>query len=123
MTPEIDSMAPAFNHDELMDRIDGDFEFLEESIEMLEEDARPLVEQIRAAVAARDASSLASSAHTLKGMLSNFCAETAEGTAGDLERRGRENRLEDVAPVVDALDQAITLLRAELKAFLGENRQ
>jgi HPt (histidine-containing phosphotransfer) domain-containing protein len=105
-------MAPAFDHDELMDRIDGDFEFLEESMEMLDEDAGPLLEKVRAATRARDASALVSPAHTLKGMLSNFCAEAAEGTARELEMRGRENRLEGVDAVVDALDREITALRA-----------
>jgi HPt (histidine-containing phosphotransfer) domain-containing protein len=115
-------MTSAFDHDELMDRIDGDFEFLEESIEMLEEDAGPLLDQVRAAAAARNASELVSPAHTLKGMLSNFCAGAAEDTARDLEMRGRENRLEDVDAVVDGLDREVTRLRAELRSFLVENQ-
>jgi HPt (histidine-containing phosphotransfer) domain-containing protein len=115
-------MTPAFDRDELMDRVDGDLEFLEESVEMLDEDAAPLLEQIRAAVAAHDAGALVSPAHTLKGMLANFCAEAAEGAARDLEMRGREDRLDGADAVVDALDREVARLRAELGAFLGQNR-
>lgn len=115
-------MQPAFDHDELMERIDGDIEFLEESIEMLEEDADPLLVQIREATATRDANALVTPAHTLKGMLSNFCAEAAERAALELEMRGRENRLEDVDTLVDSLDEETSRLRAELKTFVGAQR-
>ncbi len=116
-------MSPAFDHDELMERIDGDIEFLVESIEMLEEDVDPLLDNIREAAMARDASALVTPAHTLKGMLSNFCAEAAERAAHVLEMRGRENRLEDVDPLVDLLDQETRRLRAELLTFVGARRQ
>lgn len=116
-------MPPAFDHDELMERIDGDFEFLAESIEMLEEDAGPLLEQIRKAAKSRDASALVTPAHTLKGMLSNFCAEASEHTAHELELRGRENRLEDIDPLVDLLDEETKRLRAELHSFVGAHRE
>jgi HPt (histidine-containing phosphotransfer) domain-containing protein len=115
-------MTAAFDHDELMDRIDGDVEFLEESIEMLDEDVGPLLEKIRSAVVARDAGALVAPAHTLKGLLSNFCAGAAEATARDLEMRGRESRLEEADAVVDALDRDMTQLRAELQTFLGDKR-
>lgn len=116
-------MPPAFDHDELMERIDGDIEFLAESIEMLEEDAGPLLEQIREAAKSSDASALVTPAHTLKGMLSNFCAEAAERAAHVLEMRGRENRLEDIDPLVDLLDEETKRLRAELHSFVGAHRQ
>ncbi len=116
-------MPPAFDHDELMERIDGDIEFLLESIEMLEEDLDPLLDQIREATTARDASALVTPAHTLKGMLSNFCAEAAERAAYELEMRGRENRLEDVHLLVDLLDKETRRLRAELQTFVGAHRQ
>ena len=116
-------MPPAFDHDELMERIDGDLEFLVETIEMLEEDADPLLDQIRKAATARDASSLVMPAHTLKGMLSNFCAEAAERAAYELEMLGREDRLDDVDALADSLDQETTRLRAELHTFVGAHRE
>jgi len=111
-------MPPTFNQAELMDRIDGDVEFLEECIEIFDEDAAPLLAKIREAVAARDAEALVTPAHTLKGMLSNFCAAAAEGAARDLEMRGRENELQDCDAAVTALDDELKRLRTELQTFL-----
>ena len=67
---------------------------------------------------AQNAEALATSAHTLKGMLSNFCAPSAEGAARDLEMRGRENRLEDCDAAVTTLADELKRLRTELQAFL-----
>jgi len=111
-------MPPTFNPAELMDRIDGDVEFLEECIEIFDEDSAPLLAKIREAVAALDAEALVTPAHTLKGMLSNFCAVAAEGAARDLEMRGRENRLQDSDAAVTTLDDELKRLRTELQTFL-----
>jgi two-component system sensor histidine kinase/response regulator len=111
-------MTPKFNQAELLDRIDGDVEFLEECIEIFDEDSTPLLEQIRAAVATQDAEALVTPAHTLKGMLSNFCAPAAEGAARDLEMCGRENRLQECDAFVTTLDDELKRLRVELQSFL-----
>jgi HPt (histidine-containing phosphotransfer) domain-containing protein len=114
-------MSPAFDRDELMDRVDGDLEFLAETVEMLDEDAAPLLEQIRAAVAARDAGALVSPAHTLKGMLANFCADAAERVARELEMGGREKSLGAADTLVKKLQMEVDQLRAELQTFLEAN--
>ena len=44
-------MPDAFDEVALMDRVDGDVEFLEETIAMLDEDSPALLEQIRTAAA------------------------------------------------------------------------
>jgi HPt (histidine-containing phosphotransfer) domain-containing protein len=111
-------MTAAFDQEELMDRLDGDIEFLEESIEMLDEDLPPLLEQIQAAIAALDANSLMTSAHTLKGMLSNFCADVAERAAYDIEMCGRENRMDNVDTLAKTLSVETERLKADLRAFL-----
>ena len=111
-------MPLTFDQAQLMERIDGDVEFLGECIEIFDEDATPLFENIREAVAARDAAALVSQAHTLKGMLSNFCAAAAERAAKDLEMRGRENRLQDCDAAVTTLDDELRRLRADLQTFL-----
>jgi HPt (histidine-containing phosphotransfer) domain-containing protein len=114
---------PAFDHKELMDRIDGDLEFLEESIEVLEEDAAPLLTRIREAVAAGDADAVVVPAHTLKGLLSNFCADAAESAAREIEARARANRLDGVNALVQTAESETERLRAELETFLGGQRR
>ncbi|MHC4409288.1 MAG: Hpt domain-containing protein [Planctomycetota bacterium] len=115
-------MSPTFNQAELMDRIDGDVEFLGECIEIFDEDSTPLLEQIRGAVATQDAEALVTPAHTLKGMLSNFCAPAAEGAARDLEMRGREDTLRECDAIVAALDDELKRLRVELQSFMESLR-
>ena len=113
----------AFDQDELMDRIEGDLEFLEESIEIFDEDVTPLLERIRAAAASRNAEALITPAHTLKGLLSNFCADAAERAAREIEQRAREQRLDGIDALVQGLEQETSRLRCELQAFLEAQRQ
>ena len=74
-------MSCAFDEEALLERVDGDIEFLEETVAMLDEDSPALLEAIRAAVRSSDAAALVKAAHALKGMLANFCAEPAAAAA------------------------------------------
>jgi HPt (histidine-containing phosphotransfer) domain-containing protein len=111
-------MSEIFDENELMDRVDGDREFLEETIAMLDEDSPSLLEQIRAAAASRDAEELAKAAHVLKGMLANFCAEPAEAAARKLEMMGREGQLVDVVAATDRVQHETGRLQESLHEFL-----
>jgi HPt (histidine-containing phosphotransfer) domain-containing protein len=111
-------MSSAFDKDALMDRVEGDVEFLEETIAMLDGDSPALLEQIRIAAAARDAENLVKAAHALKGMLANFCAEPAETAARELEKMGREERLGDVETASDQLQRETRRLQEALHEFL-----
>jgi HPt (histidine-containing phosphotransfer) domain-containing protein len=111
-------MSNAFDENALMNRIDGDLEFLEETIAMLDEDSPVLLDQIRNSAAARDAESLVRATHALKGMLANFCAEPAEAAARKLEMMGREGRLTDVDTAADQVQQETQRLLAVLHEFL-----
>lgn len=111
-------MSDVIDEAELMLRVDGDIEFLAETIEMLEEDSPALLEQIHAAVAAKDAVSLTHAAHALKGMVSNFCAGPAEAAAKALEVMGREDRLSDVDAAVALVKQETGRLLEALASFL-----
>ncbi len=112
-------MTDVFDEKALMDQVDGDMEFLEETVAMLDEDSPRLVEQIRAAATTGDAAALVKPAHTLKGMLSNFCAEPAEAAARELEEMGREERLNDVEAAADLLERETERLKEELHRFLS----
>ncbi|MGB0715824.1 MAG: Hpt domain-containing protein [Phycisphaerae bacterium] len=111
-------MSEPFDRDELIDRVDGDFEFLEDTVSMLDEDSPDLLEQIRVAAKAQDAESLVTAAHTLKGMLANFCAETAEGAARELESMGREGRVGDLESAAEVVERETLRLQAALREFL-----
>jgi HPt (histidine-containing phosphotransfer) domain-containing protein len=111
-------MSDAFDENALMDRVDGDVEFLEETIAMLDEDSPALLNEIHAAVRSRDTANLAKAAHALKGMLANFCAEPAETAARDLETMGRKEQLSDVDASVARVKDETARLTEALHQFL-----
>jgi HPt (histidine-containing phosphotransfer) domain-containing protein len=112
----------AFDRDELLEELDGDWEFLEESVEMLKEDAGGLLAQIRSGLAAGDADAVWQSAHTIKSMVGNFAAGPAFATAYAIETCGRENDLSGLASRVEALDRELQQLTVELEALLADAR-
>ena len=115
-------MPDEFDDQELLERIDGDLDFLEETVEILEEDYPVLFEAVVRAAAAGDAEALVKPAHALNGMLANFCAGPAEAAARDLEMKARENRLEDIDSGVKVLARETERLRLALRSFLKANQ-
>jgi len=116
-------MSEFFDSEALLDGVDGDMEFLEETIAMLDEDSVALLEQIRIAVAAGDDKALVRPAHALKGMLGNFCAPGAEAAVLELEAMGRENRMDGTTAVAADLYNQVEGLRLALHSFLKEQTQ
>ncbi len=106
-------MSNAFDEDALMERVEGDVEFLDETIAMLDEDSPALLAEIYAAVGSGDAASLIKPAHALKGMLSNFCAAPAETAARELETMGREGASGRPAGWPAGVDAAADRVRSE----------
>ena len=111
-------MSDVFDEKALMDQLDDDVEFLAETVAMLGEDSPALLEQIRVAAGSGDAAALVKPAHTLKGMLGNFCAEPAETAARELETMGREERLADVQAAIDKAQRETQQLIDALKQYL-----
>ena len=115
-------MTEPFDKQALLEDIDGDFEFLEETLAMLDEDSGQLLDQVRTAAVAGDAAALVGPAHTLKGMVGNFCATRAQAAAREIEFMGREERLEAVGTAVENLVREVEQLRVSLHAFLEEQQ-
>ena len=113
-------MTEPFDKQELLDELDGDREFLEESLEILAGDAPPLLEQLRDATAGRDGEAVRQAAHTLKSMVGNFCAKPAFDAARRIEQLGRDGDLEQGAEAIDALKREMERLQQSLHGFLKE---
>ncbi len=111
-------MPDAFDENALMERVDGDVEFLDETITMLDEDSPALLDEIHAAVESGDAAALVRPAHALNGMLANFCAEPAETAARALETMGREGQLADAPAAADRVRRETERLKKALREFL-----
>jgi HPt (histidine-containing phosphotransfer) domain-containing protein len=112
------AMAQAFDEHELLERVDNDVSFLAETVQMLETDGRSLMAEVKIALAAGDAAGVGRTAHTLKGMISNFCAADVQALALDVEKAGKAG---DCAVGIEAaarLEPALEDLIAELAAFI-----
>jgi protein-histidine pros-kinase len=109
---------PLFDEKELLDRVDNDWEFLADTVQMLATDGRALMDQIRRAAAAGDAPALGRAAHTLKGMISNFCAPATHAGAFDVEKIGKGGDLAAAPAAVKALEAHLDGLIAGLSEFL-----
>jgi HPt (histidine-containing phosphotransfer) domain-containing protein len=112
-------MSDVLDRDALIESIDGDMEFLAETVEIFDEDGPELISRMREATAAGDCAGLATAAHTYKGMVGNFCAAKAQQAALTLEMMGKNADLSDAAEAVAALEVQADLLRTALAELLG----
>jgi len=112
-------MPRVFDDKELLERVDNDWDFLTETVQMLTSDAPQLMDEIRRAAAAGDAAALGRSAHTLKGMISNFCAAAVQESALAVEAMGKAGDLASAPAAVHALDTQLKELIAGLNEFLA----
>jgi two-component system, sensor histidine kinase and response regulator len=105
------------DHQFALSRVGGDEELLKEIATIFLEDYPNSIQEIRAAIAASDAKRLETSAHTLKGSVSNFGARSAVASALLLEQMGRAGQMQQCAEALEALEQALVELRADLQAL------
>ena len=103
---------------ELMDRLDGDEEFLRELLLLFRQDARMNLEKSRKAMAELDFESLTRTAHTLKGMLRNLSMGAAGETAAALENASREKQQSDSEDLLGKLVKEMEGILPEVEAQL-----
>ena len=112
-------MPRAFDENELLERVDNDWDFLAETVEMLAKDGRALMAEIRDAAASGDAAAVARVAHTLKGMISNFCSPDAHAAAMAVEQLGKRGDLAAVFPATETLEAHLNCLISDLADFVS----
>ena len=112
-------MPRVFDEKELLERIDNDWDFLADTVQMLESDGRALLDEIRRANEAGDAPAVGRAAHTLKGMISNFCAAGPQANAFEVEKIGKSGDLASAPAAVKVLGDALERLIKELNEFLA----
>jgi HPt (histidine-containing phosphotransfer) domain-containing protein len=111
-------VAQLFDEAELLERVDNDVEFLADTVQMLESDGRALMVELKAAVAAGDAPTVGRTAHTLKGMISNFCSPAVQALALAAETGGKAGDVAGAAAASAKLEPELEALTAELVAFV-----
>ena len=100
---------------EALQRIGGDEELLREIAGLCLDEYPKLLSEIRAAIGARNAKDLEHGAHTMKGVVSNFAAETTRQAAFTLEMIGRSGDLKDAGTALAELEKALRALHPELE--------
>jgi PAS domain S-box-containing protein len=119
--PEPDGEAPLIDEGRLLERVGGDREALRELIGLFLEDAPRQLEQMRVAIDAGDARTLQTTAHSLKGAVSNFAAAAATEAAARLQAMGEREQLDEAAASIAALEGEIARVRDALSAIRGED--
>lgn len=113
-------MTDVFDKQELLEELDGDREFLEESLEMLNAEAPTLIDQIRDGIESNDAEKIRIAAHTIKSMVGNFCAPPAFEAALHVETIGHSGDLAECVAGFASLENEVKRLQLELRKFLDE---
>ena len=108
------------DREELMNRLDGDMELLEELFELFVEDYPQFLADIETAILHRDGQKLKQAAHTLKGAVGNFAAKKAFDLAFRLEMMGQEGDFQDAEPVFRDLNRAVEEIKEALAAMKRE---
>ena len=103
-----------FDRAAFLERLDGDFELLDELVETFRAECPRLLSETRTAVSLGDGRSLERAAHALKGSVSNFCAPAAFEAARRLEQMGREGDLTRAGDALVALEVEVDRFQAAL---------
>ncbi len=111
-------MATMFDETALVEQVDGDMEFLADTVGMLADDGPDLIEQLRVAIDTLDGPSVGRIAHTLKGMVSNFCAPETQSIAFEIEKAGKADDLSTAAGLIDRMAEQLNALITELTDFI-----
>lgn len=97
-----------------LERMGGDEELLREVARLFLDEYPGLIEEIRIAATANDTDALQRAAHSLKGSVSNFGAESVCNAAYVLENMGRKGDLSAVTSNIQSLIQALDYIRPAL---------
>lgn len=100
-----------------LERVGGDRELLEEVAQLFLDDYPNSIAEIRTALDAGDPKGVERGAHTLKGAVSNFGADSVVETALALEMAGRNGDLSTAPEEFLRLNERLSALHEELAAI------
>jgi len=118
--PAVPVARQAVNLDEILDRLGGNAGLLQSIVALFEEDSPGQLTRIREAIQSRDAGALTVAAHTLKGSLLALAAERASAAALELEKMGRESRLQGASEWLVILESEVSAVGSDLQKILKE---
>jgi HPt (histidine-containing phosphotransfer) domain-containing protein len=110
----------AWNHAELLERVDNDQDLLRELLIIFKEDFPRTMQSLESAVAGGDLKNTARLGHTLKGMLSSLGAARAAKAASKLEDMAFAGETVSLRGAFDALACQTASLLPEIDAYMTE---
>ena len=126
LTQGSDIQKPMAAYSDTLDRalllkaFDGDWSFLKEVVEVFIDDYPRLLDNLRQSLEDGDGDAFMRSAHSLKGMLKNFRAETAANIAFDLEKKGKNSDLNGVQEDIERLTAHISEVDSTLRNIIAQ---
>lgn len=109
------------NKKAILERVGGDIDLFKEIVGLFLDSCPVLLTEIREAFQQGNPESVERAAHTLKGSVSNFGAESAVAAALTLERMGRSKDLSEAKQAIMDLETEIDRVSQELAAFTQEH--
>jgi HPt (histidine-containing phosphotransfer) domain-containing protein len=116
--PPEEKKGCALNQDVLIKSFNEDYSLFKELVEIFVNDYPQMLNSLRKSLKADDAETFIRNAHSLKGMLRNFEAEAAAGTAFDLEKKGKQGEFDGTDQIIDRLADQIDEVAQNLKQLV-----
>ncbi|MDA8563685.1 Hpt domain-containing protein [Mariniblastus sp.] len=117
MGEKIDPADHLVDLDGALRRLGGDRQLFNEFITIFLEDSPTLLEEIRSGLGSNDSAIVEKSAHSLKGLMSNFGAKQCVELALKIELAGRAGSVDDCGSAFTGLEAAHRQLTEELKTL------
>jgi len=106
----------------LLERLEGDQDFLRELLQMFRADSQTTLLKARDALALGDLAEVSRAAHTLKGMLRNLSMNAIADLAAALETAARNGARVEAEALFERLDRALAGIMPEVETHLAEVR-
>jgi len=110
------------NADALLERFAGNRKLLRAILKTFREDCPMMMAKIRDALKKQDCAAVADAAHALKGSVGNFGETSAFESAREIEKKGRQGKLDGTWDTYAALEDDIALLLPALQS-IGEPKK
>jgi signal transduction histidine kinase/DNA-binding response OmpR family regulator len=114
------AVEPALDQAELLARVEGDRELLQDLVRIFREDCPRQVQALREAIGSNNTQEIAAGSHALKGMLANLAGRRARAVAAGLEQSARHGELEKVRQQLPELELEIGRLAQALEELCVE---
>ena len=120
--PHSELSEAEWNLRELLERLEGDQDFLRELLQMFRTDSQTTLMKAREALAQEDLAEMSRAAHNLKGMLKNLSMNATAELAAALETAARNGARVEAEALLERLDRSLAGIMPEVETHLAEVR-